>query len=66
MGLSENVEGSVELNQNILCIYRLSKRGNTEQELRSHMALVMKPEEPRAKSSDGMSSSKILRINGFI
>jgi len=29
VSLSENVEGSVELNQNMLCVYGLSKGCNT-------------------------------------
>ena len=29
MSLSGNVDGSVELNQNILCVYELSKRCNS-------------------------------------
>ena len=37
-----------------------------KQELRAHMALVTRPEEPRAKNSYGMSSSKILRINRLL
>ena len=39
---------------------------NNEQELRAHMAIVTRPEEPKAKSSYGMSSSKILRISRLI
>ena len=30
------------------------------------MALVTRSEEPRAKSSYGVSSSKVLRINGLL
>ena len=37
-----------------------------KQELRAHMALVTRQEELRAKSSYGMSSNKILRINRLI
>ena len=37
-----------------------------EQELRAHMALVTRQEELRAKSSYGMSSNKILRIDRLI
>ena len=37
-----------------------------KQELRPHMAPMMRLEEPRAKSSYGLSSSKILRINRLI
>ena len=37
-----------------------------KQELRAHMALVTRSEEPRAKSSYGMSSGKILRINKLL
>ena len=39
---------------------------NSQQELRAHMTLVKRPEDPRAESSYGMSSSKILRISRFI
>ena len=39
---------------------------NIKQELRAHMALVTRQEELRAKSSYGMSSNKIQRINGLI
>ena len=37
-----------------------------KQELRAHMALVTRQEELRTKSSYGMSSNKILRINWLI
>ena len=37
-----------------------------EQELRAHMPLVTRSEEPRAKSSYGVSSRKILRINTLL
>ena len=37
-----------------------------EHKLRAHMALVTRQEELRAKSSYGMSSNKILRINRMI
>ena len=37
-----------------------------QQELRAHMALVTRPEGPRAKSSYGMSSNKIIRINRLV
>ena len=37
-----------------------------QQELRAHMALGARLQEQRAKSSYGMSSGKILRINRFI
>ena len=37
----------------------------TKQELRAHMALVTRSEEPRAKSSYDMSTDKILRINSL-
>ena len=42
------------------------KKENKKQELRAHMALVTRQEEPRAKSSYSMSSNKILRINRLI
>ena len=35
-------------------------------ELRTHMALVTRPEDLRTKSSNGMSSNKIIRINRLI
>ena len=37
-----------------------------KRELRAHMALVTRSEEPRAKSSYVMSSSRILRINRLL
>ena len=37
-----------------------------QQEVRVHMAFVARQEELRAKSSYGMSSNKILRINRLI
>ena len=37
-----------------------------KQELRVHMALVTRSEEPGAKSSYGMRFSKILRINSAL